>query len=220
MANTVYFVRHGQTYFNLYDRMQGWSDTPLTKLGRENAVQAGQALAKLDFDYLFSSDLKRAVDTAKIILKHHPQTQIKEPQIDRAFREEFFGFFEGMGNSTSAIMVGASRDYNTFRQLIHHYGLPEVQNMIADSDPFHHAENHDRFWQRVDPGFDRLRALPDGSTSVVVSHGMTISAIVDRFGNSSDDYSKAPLNGSITKLTLTNQSTHVDFYNQLHIPDK
>lgn len=33
MAINVYFVRHGQTYLNLYHRMQGWSDSPLTERG-------------------------------------------------------------------------------------------------------------------------------------------------------------------------------------------
>lgn len=219
MANTVYLVRHGQTYLNLYHRMQGWSDAPLTKLGKQNAADAGVALANLHFDYLFSSDLKRAVDTANIILQHHPQTQIKEPTTDPAFREEFFGFFEGVDDTESAIVVGTSREYDNFRKMIKKYGLPKVQDMIAQSDPFKDAEDSKRFWQRMNPGLDRLRALPDGSVSVVVSHGMAISAIVDRFGNPGDDYSSAPLNGSITKLTLTDQTTHVDFYNQLHIPD-
>lgn len=54
MAINVYFVRHGQTYLNLYHRMQGWSDSPLTEKGLADAARAGQALAKVDFDYAFS----------------------------------------------------------------------------------------------------------------------------------------------------------------------
>lgn len=218
MANTVYLIRHGETFFNKYNRMQGWSDTPLTDKGWKDAAKAGQALAHLNFDYLFSSDLKRTVDTAKTILKNHPTAKVQEPIQEPAFREEFFGYFEGADDDQSAIIVGAPEKFVNFREIIAEYGLPRMQDMIADSDPFHDAENHDRFWQRLDKGFDRLRALPDGSVSVVVTHGMTISAIVDRFGDG--DYSAGPLNGSITKLTLTKDSTTVDFYNQLQIPDK
>lgn len=218
MANTVYFIRHGETFFNKYHRMQGWSDTPLTEKGWADAAQAGRALADLDFDYLFSSDLKRTVDTANTILKNHPTKKIQAPIQEPAFREEFFGYFEGADDDQSAIMVGAPEKFVNFREIIAKYGLAKMQNMIADSDPFHDAENHQQFWTRVDKGFDRLHALPDGSVSVVVSHGMTISAIVDRFGDG--DYSEGPLNGSITKLTLTNDSTTVDFYNQLQIPNK
>lgn len=218
MANVVYFVRHGQTFFNQYHRMQGWSDTPLTDKGLADAKNAGKALAHLDFDYLFSSDLKRAVDTANLLLENHPTAKVSAPITDPAFREEFFGYFEGADDAQSAIMVGAPDKFVNFREIIHQYGLPKMQNMIAESDPFHDAENHDQFWHRLEKGFDRLRALPDGSVSVVVSHGMTISAIVDRFGDG--DYTEAPMNGSITKLTLTKQSTQVNFYNQLQIPDK
>ena len=218
MANTVYFIRHGETFFNKYHRMQGWSDTPLTEKGWADAAQAGRALADLDFDYLFSSDLKRTVDTANTILKNHPTETIQAPIQEPAFREEFFGYFEAADDDQSAIMVGAPEKFINFREIIAKYGLAKMQNMIAESDPFHDAENHQQFWARLDKGFDRLRALPNGSVSVVVSHGMTISAIVDRFGDG--DYSEGPLNGSITKLTLTNDSTTVDFYNQLQIPDK
>ncbi len=197
--------------------MQGWSDTPLTDQGHQDAARAGQALAKLDFDYLFSSDFKRAVDTANIILEHHPTNKITAPIQDPAFREEFFGYFEGADDAQSAIMVGAPEKFLNFHEILTKYGLPKMQDMIAASDPFQNAENHERFWQRVDKGFDRLRSLPEGSVSVVVSHGMTISAIVDRYGDG--DYRQGPLNGSITKLTLDQNSTTVDFYNQLQLPD-
>lgn len=218
MANVVYFVRHGETFFNLYHRMQGWSDTPLTAKGKEDAANAGRALANLDFDYLFSSDLKRAVDTANIILEHHPTDKITAPIKEPAFREEFFGYFEGSDDAQSAVMVGAPQKFTNFREIFDQHGIAKVQDMIAASDPFHNAESHDEFWKRLDKGFRRLRNLPDNSVSVVVSHGMTISAIVDRFCDGQE--TEAPLNGSITKLTLDQNNTHVDFYNQLQIPDK
>ena len=72
--------------------MQGWSDTPLTAKGKEDAANAGRALANLDFDYLFSSDLKRAVDTANIILEHHPTDKITAPIKEPAFRELLWRF--------------------------------------------------------------------------------------------------------------------------------
>lgn len=218
MAKQVYFVRHGQTFFNLYHRMQGWSDTPLTEQGRQDAVRAGQALSQLRFDYLFSSDLKRAVDTANMILDQHPTTNIQKPIQEPAFREEFFGYFEGTDDDQSAIMVGAPEQFTNFREIISKYGVAQMQNMLAESDPFHHAEDHDSFWQRIEKGFDRLSKLPDNTVSVIVSHGMTISAIVDHFGDG--DYSEAPINGGITKLTIDHDQVNVDFYNQLQIPDK
>lgn len=89
MANTVYFIRHGETFFNKYHRMQGWSDTPLTEKGWADAAQAGRALADLDFDYLFSSDLKRTVDTANTILKNHPTEKFKHRFKSQPFVKSF-----------------------------------------------------------------------------------------------------------------------------------
>ena len=39
---SVYMIRHGQTYFNKYRRMQGWCDSPLTAVGEQDARNAGK----------------------------------------------------------------------------------------------------------------------------------------------------------------------------------
>ena len=41
----LYLVRHGQTYFNIYNKLQGWSNSPLTEKGKENAVAALESLS-------------------------------------------------------------------------------------------------------------------------------------------------------------------------------
>ena len=46
----IYIVRHGQTYINRYDKMQGWCDTPLTDEGIQGAKDAGKALSEVPFD--------------------------------------------------------------------------------------------------------------------------------------------------------------------------
>ena len=48
----VYFVRHGQTIFNLMSKMQGWSDSPLTDLGIEKLKETGDYLKNVHFDAL------------------------------------------------------------------------------------------------------------------------------------------------------------------------
>lgn len=45
---TIYLMRHGQTLFNVQKRIQGWSDSPLTEVGIEQAKQAGNYLRKTD----------------------------------------------------------------------------------------------------------------------------------------------------------------------------
>lgn len=67
----IYIVRHGQTYINRYNKMQGWCDTPLTETGIKGADEAGEALKDTPFDIALSSDLKRASDTCDIIINHN-----------------------------------------------------------------------------------------------------------------------------------------------------
>ena len=43
----VYLVRHGQTYYNIYNKLQGWSNSPLTQKGMQDARNAGEKLAKI-----------------------------------------------------------------------------------------------------------------------------------------------------------------------------
>jgi probable phosphoglycerate mutase len=66
MSINLYIVRHGQTYINKYDRVQGWTNAPLTPKGINDGEQAGERLATLTFNNVYSSDLARAVETANI----------------------------------------------------------------------------------------------------------------------------------------------------------
>lgn len=52
----LYFVRHGQTLFNYLQRVQGWSDSPLTALGVEQGKAAANYLSSISFDSIYSSD--------------------------------------------------------------------------------------------------------------------------------------------------------------------
>ena len=45
----LHLVRHGQTAFNRYNRLQGWCDSPLTDSGLADADKAGRKLAGIDF---------------------------------------------------------------------------------------------------------------------------------------------------------------------------
>lgn len=218
MAITVYFVRHGQTYLNLFHRMQGWADAPLTDKGRKDAARAGEALKDVDFDYLFSSDLKRTVDTAKILLAHHPSTKVKAPMPDPAFREVFFGYFEGVDTQQTALMVSAPNFRSDLADEIRKAGTDHILQRLHDVDPYHQAESPAAFWKRFGAGLDGLRRLPDGKTVVVVCHGMVINCMANRYGNQ-DSSLVGPDNGSISKFTLTKDSTKLDFYNKLSLPE-
>ena len=64
----LYFIRHGQTDWNKDMRMQGQSDIPLNENGRKSAIEAGKTLASTHIDLAFSSPLKRAKETAELVL--------------------------------------------------------------------------------------------------------------------------------------------------------
>ena len=89
----VYIVRHGQTLFNFLERVQGWSDSPLTDKGVHQAKAVAIHLASIHFDAIYSSDLMRAMHTAEAILEK--QNSVTELQTTPLLREAYFGGFEG-----------------------------------------------------------------------------------------------------------------------------
>ncbi len=77
----LYLMRHGQTILNKAGRTQGWCDGVLTKEGVEVAVNAGLGLSDVKFKAVYSSDLGRAVKTARIVImknKANRDLQLKE----------------------------------------------------------------------------------------------------------------------------------------------
>jgi broad specificity phosphatase PhoE len=61
----LYLIRHGETDWNVERRWQGHADIPLNERGRQQATQIAQQLAGAGLAAIYSSDLQRALDTAK-----------------------------------------------------------------------------------------------------------------------------------------------------------
>ena len=57
-------VRHGCSTWNTEQRIQGQLDPPLSELGKEQARLLAERLADMQFDGFYTSDLRRAADTA------------------------------------------------------------------------------------------------------------------------------------------------------------
>jgi broad specificity phosphatase PhoE len=89
----LYLVRHGETDWNVEDRIQGLTDNPLNANGRAQAEAVSRYLANEPLDLITSSSLQRASDTADAIAKRHPGTR-REPGLP-AFVEMSFGEYEG-----------------------------------------------------------------------------------------------------------------------------
>jgi len=69
--NNLILVRHGQSLWNLERRFTGWADIDLTKHGKLEAKYAGKLINELNIEFhaYFTSQLKRAINTLKIILE-------------------------------------------------------------------------------------------------------------------------------------------------------
>lgn len=87
----LYLVRHGESQANRDSIVSGHFDTVLTEKGRAQALKTAKELAHVHFDAAYSSDLKRAIETAEIIVKKHLISVQKVLEL----RERSFGSFEG-----------------------------------------------------------------------------------------------------------------------------
>lgn len=84
----IYVVRHGQTEWNKKGILLGSTDKSLNNEGRKQAVQLKSKFKDIKFDYVISSDLKRTLETARIIVN---SAIIKNSKL----RERNYGKLEG-----------------------------------------------------------------------------------------------------------------------------
>lgn len=91
MTTTILLVRHGETFDNARQIMQGQTQGCLNETGREQARQVAQRLAQEPVDMVVASDLQRAVQTAEIIAESHGLTVVTTPLL----RERDWGGFTG-----------------------------------------------------------------------------------------------------------------------------
>ena len=85
----LYIIRHGQTELNTRQVLQGRSDSPLNETGIEQARRAAKRLRGIDFSHVYTSPLKRAVQTAAIVV---PGIR---PVADERLIEMDYGPYEG-----------------------------------------------------------------------------------------------------------------------------
>ena len=88
---TLYLVRHGETVDNVRQIMQGQTHGQLTEEGIRQAETVRDKLCDVPFEAIIASDLKRSVDTARIIAEPHGLEVIQTPLL----RERDWGGFTG-----------------------------------------------------------------------------------------------------------------------------
>ncbi|MEM3101657.1 MAG: histidine phosphatase family protein [Candidatus Nitrosotenuis sp.] len=94
----IFLVRHGEVLSNLRKVYAGKSPEPLTERGRRQAYEAGERLKSFNIDALYTSPVKRAVETAMII----GEVTGKEYIVMDEFREMELGPWEGLSEDEIA----------------------------------------------------------------------------------------------------------------------
>lgn len=203
----IYFVRHGQTVWNLEKRFQGLGDSPLTEKGIEQAKLLGKKLEKVKFDKFFSSPLKRAMDTAKYIRGNR---EIEIETLDK-FVEISMGQMEGIKQDDFKEKYPEQMD-NFFN------------NPIKYDPSAYGGENFFEVKKRVDEGLKELiKKYSNLDRILIVSHGATLKVLFNYI--SKNDFStlkdeEIPKNTSYTIIKYNgNNFKIIDFSNISHLKE-
>lgn len=221
MATEVYLVRHGETMFNQLNKVQGWCDSPLTVKGIDDLKRTARALAQVHFDNMYSSDLKRAIDTVHLMKNANLVSQIGKIRKLPAFREVFFGSFEGDNVNQTWARIGEAAGVGpetNVQRIIDQVGIKAFREATKKADPRHLAENTKELDERMQRAITKLQELTQGEDRVlVVSHGDFIKSLAFKYWPKSDQKHDIPFpdNGSVTKGVLQNDgSFEITAYNQ------
>lgn len=150
-------VRHGETPWTHEKRLQGWTDTSLTLKGREQARAAAKSVKHLKPDFLYSSILKRAVETGEILAS----TLKLKRRSDARINEYGFGPWEGR---TVASLI-ADKD-PVYRQWLKGTWAVPIG-----------AEKLTVFRKRLKSFLNEVIEKHQGKKIVIVSHGAAIRMI-------------------------------------------
>ena len=163
MKTTVYLTRHGQTEWNLERRLQGRGNSPLTEAGIERAKELGDRIKDIHIDYIYSSPIERALDTANII----KGDKSIEVITDDGLMEMCFGDYEG--RKTDEVMA-ENPEWNI--DLIMHGDV----KLCAPN-----GENLESVRARVAETMDRIIEKNRGKSILIVTHGITLKALMYYF---------------------------------------
>ena len=158
MSARLVVVRHGETHWNVAARIQGHGDSPLTPAGEAQAAAIAGRLAGERFDRLVSSDLGRALQTARAIAARTGHAVMT----DARFRERNYGVAEGL----------------TYAEIGERY--PEIFSRVRDTDPDYvvpGGESRRQLFERVRDAFEALARAAEGARVAVVCHGGVLAAL-------------------------------------------
>ena len=155
MSAELFLARHGQTDDNREPiRVQGFADTPLNDTGRRQATELADRVSSLGFASLWSSDLRRASETAEIV----GARIALEPRLDPRLREANRGQWEGH------LFIDIEREqperYAAWRRAGEHFRFPGGESLRDQLE-------------RVTAALEDVRATRE-LPALVVCHGGSI----------------------------------------------
>ena len=159
----IYLIRHGETELNKQRRLQGQSDILLNENGRRLAEITGRALSNVPFDYVFSSPLKRALETAELVIGNRNIPIVT----DKRIQEISFGEYEGLCFHPENYNI-PDKDFLNFFQAPERYKVPpkgeSFQEVIARTG---------EFWREITEDTQYR-----DKTILVSTHGCALKAIL------------------------------------------
>jgi broad specificity phosphatase PhoE len=155
-VTTILIARHGESDWNREHRWQGQADRPLTARGREQAEALAERLAHVVLDAVYSSDLRRALDTAAAVAEN----QGLDVQMLPELREVDVGSWSGLTREEAE-----ERFPDGFRRW--QAGFPGWDD----------GETYEAMTDRVFAAVERIAHEHAGGRVLVVSHGGPIRAL-------------------------------------------
>lgn len=147
----VLLWRHGQTEWNVINRVQGHSDVALDAVGRSQAVAAASRLAAERPDLIVSSDLQRCRDTAAALAAVTGLPVHTDPRL----RERNFGEWQGLTSAEIATAYPAENASWRRGEPIRGFGIEDLDDLA----------------KRVAEGVRDAVAMAGSGTAVIVTHG-------------------------------------------------
>lgn len=154
MTYTLILLRHGNSTWNQKNLFTGWVDVDLSDQGRQEAKRAGEMLkeANLKPNVLFTSVLKRAINTAHIALDQIDRNWIPTFRSWR-LNERHYGALQGLDKAETLEKFGPEQ----FQLWRRSYDVPPPE--LADDSQFSQA--HDERYQTLGRDLPRTECLKD-----------------------------------------------------------
>lgn len=194
----IVFIRHGQTDVNKDNRLQGaLIDVELNEAGREYAKKAAENFDESKFDVVYSSPMKRAVETAKIFTKDK-----KEINLDKRLLEFDFGEWDGMRMEE----IGEK-----YPDVVDPWGKIN-RNYVKYAK---NGESYEAFDKRCGEFLDEMYQKYPDKKVLVVAHGRLIRMMAAHYLNHGNmDLFDTMDNCALAKFSIRKGIARMDYYNR------